>query len=138
MRPEPAQEFNFALFHRRRKLIKMLGTGLVVVGLFTVVDMVSTIPIPLTGFRAIFVGTLLLLGGLYCLYQGFKLPVAEALLLIHRRPQGITVSELVHEMLVDRVTAERLLQELIRRGFVRSSVSPSDAVPAEELFEPVR
>lgn len=133
-----SDEFNYAAFHRRRKLIKGVGMGLVAAGVFTIVDMVSTIPIPLTGSRAVFAGTALLLGGLYALYQGYKLPVEEALYLIRRRERGITASELVHDMLVDRVTADRLIVAMVRRGFLRRASGQTGEASAEELFDPVR
>jgi hypothetical protein len=132
----PPREFNWAAFHTRRKLYKLSGLALVLLGLFTIVDMVSTIPIPLTGYRAIFAGTVLILFGLLALYHGYKLPLAEALDLVHRKGRGITESELVHDMRVDRPTAGRILNALIRKGFLRRGADQSAA--QEEVFEPVR
>ena len=132
----PAQtEFNFPSFHRRRKFLKIGGIALVLLGLFTIVDMMSEIPIPLTGARAVFVGLLLMVFGLVSLYNGYKLPLAEAIELIHGRQRGITASELVHLMRVDRLTADRIIQRLIGKGFLRSS---SDRTQAEEVFDPVQ
>src|ERR1041385_2861228 len=108
-------DFNYALFHTKRKFFKVLGLILVLAGLFTIADMMSEVPIPLTGYRAVFVGAVLLIFGFMALYNGYKLPINEAVELIHRRGTGVTASELVHEMRVDRPTAERILQELIRR-----------------------
>jgi len=128
-------EFNFAAFHARRKLLKIIGTILVLGGLFTILDLMSEIPIPLTGIRAVFVGLLLLVLGLVSLYNGYKLPLKEAIDLIHGRGRGITASELVHQMRVDRLTADRILQRLIEKGFLRIS---SNGAQAEEVFDPVQ
>lgn len=128
--------FNHVVFHRRRKLFKVIGLLLVLGGLFTIVDMVSTIPIPLTGYRAVFVGVVLLIFGFLSLYKGYKLPLEEANELIHRRGRGITESELVHEMRVDRATAQRIITALIRKGFLRTSADR--ASQTEEVFEPVQ
>ena len=128
-------EFNFPAFHRRRKILKITGIALIIAGLFTVVDMVAERPIPITGPRAAFAGLLLLIFGLIALYNGYKLPVAEANDLIHSRGRGITASELVHLMRVDRTTADRIIQRLIEKGFLRTS---ADRTQAEEVFDPVQ
>lgn len=125
---------NFHAFHRRRKMIKLTGYVLVVGGLFTILDLMAEIPIPLTGFRAVFAGAMLMVGGFVALYHGYKLPLAEALELIHQRGRGITEAELVHEMRVDRATAGRIIAVLIRQGFLRRA----STVNTEEVFEPVR
>jgi DNA-binding MarR family transcriptional regulator len=98
--------------------------------------MMSRIPIPLTGTRAIFAGTVMIIFGLLALYNGYKLPLAEALDLIHRKGRGITESEIVHDMRVDRATARRILDGLIAKGFLRRATDQPGA--AEEVFEPVR
>ncbi len=130
-------DFNWATFHQRRKLIKIVGWVLVLGGLFTIVDLMSNVPIPLTGYRAVFVGTLLIVFGLVALYRGYKLPLDEALDIIHRNNRGITASELVHEMRVDRPTADRLISALIAKGFLRRAATSGTAT-VEEVFEPVR
>jgi hypothetical protein len=132
----PTEEFNWAGFHLRRKLLKITGLVLVLGGLFTIIDLMSRIPIPLTGTRAIFVGTVMIIFGLLALYNGYKLPLAEALDLIHRKGRGITESEIVHDMRVDRTTARRILDGLIAKGFLRRATDQSSA--AEEVFEPVK
>ncbi len=128
--------FNYHAFHRRRKLLKVLGLVLLIGGLFTIVDMVSTFPIPLTGMRAVLAGTVLALLGIYMLYCGYRLPLDEAVELIHNRGCGITESEVVHEMRVDRPTARRILDVLIRKGFLRRATGSQGAT--DEVFEPVR
>ena len=128
--------FDHHTFHRRRKLLKVIGLVLVLAGLFTIVDMMSEIPVPLTGYRAIFAGTVLILFGILLLYHGFKLPLEEALELVHERGRGITESELVHDMRVDRPTAGRIIRALIAKGFLRRATE--QAGHAEEVFEPVR
>ena len=128
-------EFDFPAFHRRRKMLKITGIVLAIGGLFTIVDMMSEIPIPLTGARAVFVGLLLIVLGLVALYNGYKLPLEEAINLIHGRGRGVTASELVHMMRIDRITADRIIQRLIDKGFLRSS---TDGAQAEVVFEPVR
>ena len=128
--------FDYHTFHRRRKLFKAIGLVLVLAGLFTILDMMSEIPIPLTGYRAIFAGTALILFGIILLYQGYKLPLEEALELVHQRGRGITESELVHDMRVDRPTAGRIIRALIAKGFLRRATE--QAGHAEEVFEPVR
>lgn len=131
-----ASEFNYSAFHRRRKFLKVLGLCLVLGGLFTILDLMSEIPIPLTGYRAIFVGTVLMIFGFLSLYHGYKLPVDEALELVHRKGRGITPSELVHDMRVDRPTAQRIIEAMIRRGFLRRATEQTGHT--EEVFEPVR
>ena len=70
------------------------------------------------------------------MYYGYRLPLEEAIQLIHDRHQGITESELVHAMCVDQVTAQRILQALIKKGFLRA---PSQrTVRTEQVYEPVR
>jgi hypothetical protein len=128
--------FDYHTFHRRRKLLKVIGLVLVLAGLFTIVDMVSEIPIPLTGYRAVFAGTVLIIIGLLALYKGYKLPLEEALELIHERGRGITESELVHDMRVDSPTAARIINTLIGKGFLRRATE--QAGHTEEVFEPVR
>ena len=128
-------EFNFAAFHARRKVLKITGIVLIIGGLFTIVDLVAPIPIPLKGVRAVFAGLLLLILGLVSLYNGYKLPLPEAINLVHGRGRGITASELVHLMRIDRVTADRIIQRLIEKGFLRTSVDRSQA---EEVFDPVQ
>ena len=128
--------FDHHTFHRRRKLLKVIGLILVLAGLFAILDMVSEIPIPLTGYRAIFAGTVLMLFGIMLLYQGYKLPLDEALELIHERGRGVTESEIVHDMRVDRPTAGRIIRALIAKGFLRRATE--QAGHAEEVFEPVR
>lgn len=129
-------EFNLHAFHRRRKTLKIAGLVLVLVGLFTIIDMMSEIPIPLTGYRAVFVGTVLIIFGFLALYHGYKLPLDEALDILQRRGRGITEGELVHAMRIDRATARRLIQALINKGFVRRATEQASAT--EEVFEPVR
>ena len=127
--------FNYYAFHRRRNYFKIGGLILTLLGIFTIIDMAWKVPIPLTGVRALFTGLLLIIFGVTCLYQGYKLPLHEALEIIHQRGRGITASELVHEMRVDRITADRMIDALVQKGFLHSSAN-RDA--AEEVFEPVR
>src|SRR5437867_8808855 len=131
-----SDDFNWAAFHTRRKLFKLVGLILVLGGLFTIVDMMSEIPIPLKGYRAVFGGTALMIFGLLALYRGYKLPLDEALDLVHRKGRGVTESEIVHDMRVDRVTARRLIDELIRKGFLRRATEQASAT--EEVFEPAK
>ena len=131
--------FNHQSFHRRRKLLKLAGLVLVLLGLFTILDImceIPQVPTPFRGFRAIFAGTGMLLFGLLALYQGYKLPLEEAIELVHQRGRGITESELVHEMRVDRITARRIVEALVQKGFLRRAADQSSGT--EEVFEPVR
>lgn len=128
-------DFNWAAFHAQRKLFKVAGLAMVLVGLFTILDLMSRVPIPLTGFRAVFAGTLLIVLGFVALYKGYRLPLAEALDLVHRKERGVTESELVHDMRVDRATAQRIIAEMIRKGFLRRGTSGSST---DEVFEPVK
>ena len=130
------ENFDHRTFHRRRKLFKVIGLLLALAGLFTIVDMMSEIPIPLTGYRAVFAGTVLILFGIMMLYEGYKLPLNEVLELIHERGRGVTESEIVHDMRVDRPTAGRIINALIAKGFLRRATE--QAGHAEEVFEPVR
>jgi len=127
-------DFDYHRFHRRRRVIKIAGYVLLFGGVFTIIDMSWKVPIPLTGLRALFVGLVMIFLGVVCLYNGYKLPVGEALEIIHRRGRGISASELIHEMRVDRVTANRIIDELLRKGFLRSSAESS----AEQFYESVR
>lgn len=129
-------EFDYKAFHRKRKFLKGLGLFLVILGLFTLVDMMSEVPIPLVGYRAIFAGTLMIIFGLMSLYRGYKLPLDEALELIHNQPTGVTESELVHTMLVDQVTARRIINALLQKGFLRGSSTRENV--SEEVYEAVR
>ena len=131
-------EFNHRVFHRRRKLLKVAGLVLIIIGLFTIIDMMGEIPevpAPFRGMRAIFMGTVLLIFGLLALYNGYKLPLDEAIELIHRSGRNITESEIVHEMRVDRLTAKRILDALIQKGFLRRATDNENRT--EEVFEPV-
>lgn len=128
--------FDHRTFHRRRKLFKVIGLLLVLAGLFVIADMMSELPIPLTGYRAVFAGTVLILFGIMMLYEGYKLPLDEAIELIHERGRGVTESELVHDMRVDRPTAARIISALIAKGFLRRATEQGGHT--EEVFEPVR
>ena len=131
------ENFDHRVFHRRRKLFKVIGLVLGLAGLFVLLNIMGELPDdPLKGVSAIFAGTVLMLLGILFLYQGYKLPLEEALELIHERGRGVTESEIVHDMRVDRPTAGRILRALIAKGFLRRATEqPSHA---EEVFEPVR
>ena len=131
------ENFDHRVFHRRRKLFKVIGLVLALAGLFVLLNIMGELPDdPLKGVSAIFAGTVLMLLGILFLYQGYKLPLEEALELIHERGRGVTESEIVHDMRVDRPTAGRILRALIAKGFLRRATEhPSQA---EEVFEPVR
>ena len=132
-------DFNWAGFHRRRKFLKLAGFVMMIGGVYTLVDMMGEIPDAPTlfrGNRAIVAGAALIIFGLLALYQGYKLPLEEALDLVHRKGRGITESELVHDMRVDRTTAHRILEALITKGFVRRGADQAGA--ADEVFEPVK
>ncbi|HVM61039.1 MAG TPA: MarR family transcriptional regulator [Verrucomicrobiae bacterium] len=132
--PKP---FNHRSFHRRRKLFKVIGLLLVLGGLFTLLNMMGELPDePLKGYNAVFAGAVLILFGIIFLYEGYKLPLAEAIELIHERGRGVTESELVHDMRVDRVTAGRIIRALVDKGFLRRASDQSSQT--EEVFEPVR
>jgi len=129
--------FDHRIFHRRRKLFKVIGLVLVLAGVFVLLNMMGELPEePLKGTGAIFAGTVLILFGIIFLYHGYKLPLEEALELIHERGRGVTESEIVHAMRVDQPTAGRILRALIAKGFLRRATEqPSHT---EEVFEPVR
>ncbi len=63
------------------------------------------------------------------------MPLAEAIELIHGNGRGITASELVHQMRIDSGTASRIIEALIRKGFLRTSAQRHDA---EEVYDPVQ
>ena len=128
-------EFDYHKFHRRRTLLKTAGWVLLGVGLFVVLDMFFRAPVPLRGLRGLFAGIGVIIVGVISLYSGYKLPVAEALEIIHRRGRGISASELIHEMRVDQVTANRIIEALLQKGFLRSS---SGNTNAEEVYEVVQ
>ena len=129
--------FDHRTFHRRRKMFKVIGLLLVLAGLFTLLNVMGELPEePLKGSSAVFAGTVLILFGIIFLYDGYKLPLNEALELIHERGRGVTESEIVHDMRVDRPTAGRIINALIAKGFLRRATE--QAGRAEEVFEPVR
>jgi len=131
------RNFDHRLLHRRRKLSKFFRLLLVIGVLFVLLNMMGEIPEePLKGWNAAYAGTVLILFGIIFLYQGYKLPLAEAIELIHERGRGVTESELVHEMRVDRPTAARIIRALVAKGFLRRATEQSS--PTEEVFEPVR
>ena len=81
-------DFNWVGFHRRRKFLKLAGIVMVIGGLYTLVDMMGEIPDAPTlfrGNRAIIAGAALIVFGLLALYNGYKLPLEEALDLVHAR-----------------------------------------------------
>jgi len=130
-------KFNHRTFHRRRKLFKIIGLLLVLAGLFALLNMMGELPEePLKGDSAVFGGAVLILFGIICLYEGYKLPLNQALELIHEHGRGVTESEIVHEMRVDRPTAARIIRALIAKGFLRRGAD--SASHTEEVFEPVR
>ena len=129
--------FDHRIFHRRRKLFKVMGLVLVLGGVFVLLNMMGELPEePLKGTGAIFGGTVLILFGILFLYHGYKLPLEEALELIHERGRGITESEIVHAMRVDQPTAGRIIRALTAKGFLRRATDQSSHT--EEVFEPVR
>jgi len=129
--------FDHRIFHRRRKLFKVIGLVLGLAGVFVLLNMMGELPEePLKGTGAIFAGTVLILFGIIFLYHGYKLPLEEALELIHERGRGVTESEIVHAMRVDQPTAGRILRALIDKGFLRRATDQSSHT--EEVFEPVR
>jgi hypothetical protein len=128
-------EFNYHTFHQRRKILKIAGLVLTIGGVFTIIDMSWKVPIPLTGMRALLVGLVMIFFGVLSLYNGYKLPIAEAIAIIHDRGAGITASELIHAMRVDRVTADRIIEALVRKGFLRSTAERGNAEP---VFDTVK
>jgi hypothetical protein len=128
-------EFNYYRFHRRRQLLKTVGLVLIIAGLCTVLDMAWRVPIPLTGSKAILVGLVLLGFGATAIYSGYKLPIAEAIEILHQRNDGITASELIHLMRVDRITADRIIAVLVEKGFLKSSAKRNEA---EQVFDVVK
>jgi len=129
-------DFNAAVFHRRRKVLKLAGLIMIFAGLYTLLDLMGEIPTPFRGSRAVVVGLALLVFGLLALYNGYKLPLDVALELVHRKGRGITESEIVHDMRVDRLTAQRIIAALIAKGFLRRGTDQSSAT--DEVFEPVK
>ena len=70
--------FDHRVFHRRRKLFKVIGLLLGLAGLFVLLNMMGELPEePLKGTGAIFAGTVLILFGIIFLYQGYKLPLED-------------------------------------------------------------
>ncbi len=127
-------EFNYHKFHRQRQTIKTIGWVLLGLGLFAVLDLFFREPMPLRGLKGLYAGLALLVVAGLTLYSGYKLPVAEALEIIHQHGRGISVGELIHEMRVDRVTADRIIAELVEKGFLRASGDSN----AEKVYEAVR
>ena len=128
-------DFDYHKFHRRRTMIKTTGWVLLGLGIFAVLDMFFREPMPLRGLRLLAVGVVIIILGAICLYSGYKLPVSEALEIIHRRGRGISAAELIHEMRVDQTTANRIIEALLQKGFLRSS---SGNTNAEEVYEVVQ
>ena len=129
-------EFNYYKFHRRRQILKTVGIVLVALGVFTIIDMAWTVPIPLTGSKAVMAGLMMIGFGAAAIYNGYKLPVTEAIEIIHQNNKGgITASELVHLMRVDRLTADRIISVLLEKGFLKSSSKRNNT---EEVFDAVK
>ena len=129
-------EFNYYKFHRRRQTLKTAGWVAVAVGLFFVFDMFFKEPMPFNKRATVFAGLGLLVTGGFLLNAGYKLPVTEAIEIIHQNgKEGITASELVHLMRVDRLTANRIIAVLMEKGFLKSSSRRNDA---EEVFDAVK
>jgi hypothetical protein len=128
-------EFNYHRFHRRRQMLKTAGWAAVAIGLFCLLDLFFKEPMPLRGRPAIFAGLSLLAIGGVLLNAGYKLPVTEAIEILHQRHEGITASELIHLMRVDRVTADRIIAILLEKGFLKSSAKRSEA---EQVFDVVK
>ncbi len=127
--------FDYHKFHRRRQMLKTAGWIALAVGLFCILDMFFKEPMPLRGRTAVFAGLVLLgLGGVL-LNAGYKLPVNEAIEILHDKGDGITASELIHLMRVDRLTAERIIAALVEKGFLKSSSRRSET---EEVYDVVR
>ncbi len=129
-------EFNYNKFHRRRQMLKTTGWVAVAVGLFFVLDMFFKEPMPFNKRTTVFAGLGLLVAGGFLLNAGYRLPVAVAIEIIHQSGKdGITASELVHLMRVDRLTANRIIAVLMEKGFLKSSSRRNDA---EEVFDAVK
>lgn len=128
-------EFNYYKFHRRRQALKTAGWVAVALGLFCILDMFFKEPMPLRGRYAVFAGLSLLVIGGVLLNAGYKLPVTEAIEILHQRNDGITASELIHLMRVDRLTADRIIAVLVEKGFLKSSARRSEA---EQVFDVVK
>lgn len=129
-------EFNYYKFHSRRQTLKMAGWVAVAVGLFFVFDMFFKEPMPFNKRATVFAGLGLLVTGGFLLNAGYRLPVAEAIEIIHQNGKGgITASELVHLMRVDRLTANRIIAVLMEKGFLKSSSRRNDT---EEVFDTVK
>lgn len=128
-------EFNYHKFHQRRQLVKTVGLVLVVAGVCTIVDMAWKLPIPLTGSRALLAGLVMIGFGATAIYHGYKLPIPEAIEILHQRGQGITASELIHLMRVDRLTADRIIAVLVEKGFLKSSARRDETEPVFDIVK---
>ena len=128
-------EFNYYRFHRRRQMLKTAGWAAVAIGLFCMLDMFFKEPMPLRGRNAVFAGVSLLAIGGVLLNAGYKLPITEAIEILHQRGQGITASEIIHLMRVDRVTADRIIAVLVEKGFLKSSARRDET---EQVFDVVK
>ncbi len=127
--------FDYHKFHRRRQALKTAGWIALAVGLFFILDMFFREPMPLRGRNALFAGLSLIAIGGVLLNAGYKLPGNEAIEILHEKGQGITASELIHLMRVDRLTAERIIAALVEKGFLKSS---SRRTETEEVYDVVR
>ena len=127
--------FDYHGFNRKRRFLKIAGLALLVLGVFTIIDMAWKVPIPLTGSKAVFAGLVMIGLGAWSLYNGYKLPLDEAIQIIHDKGDGITTSEIIHLMRVDRMTADRIISALVEKGFLKSSSRRSET---EEVFDAVK
>jgi hypothetical protein len=131
------KSFDHESLHQKRHNMKILGWILLGLGILTIIDMSSNVPIPLTGLRAILVGSSLAVAGAVGLYFAYRLPVKEALDWIYEAgPNGVSVSDLISEMRVNRTTAAAILESLIRQGYIQANVSRREASmkDAEERY----
>ena len=127
------KSFDHESLHQKRHNMKILGWILLGLGILTIIDMSSNVPIPLTGLRAILVGSSLAVAGAVGLYFAYRLPLREALdWILEVGEDGVCVSDLISGMRVNRKTATAIIDELVRQGYIESK--QTTYVTAEEKF----
>ncbi len=103
--------------YERRRSQRRWGLGLGGLGFLTIIDFWSPLPIPLVGFPALFLGTLALGTGLFFLYRQQELPMSEALDIASLYNGFLSGPLLIRSLHVTPDTAERILGELVARGY---------------------
>jgi hypothetical protein len=105
--------------YQARARQKWWAVALCILGLVTLADSGSPFPIPLVGLPSILAGLGCLGTGYYLLYRQQELPITETLEIAALYQGYLSAPLLIRALHVTPETAERILDELVRRGYAR-------------------